>query len=43
VVIEAIKDEKTLTATEVHFSSMKKQTPPTPAVTQQAPSPAPAP
>jgi hypothetical protein len=37
VVIEAIKDEKTLTATEVHFSSMKKQTPPTPATTPQAP------
>ena len=37
VVIEAIKDEKTLTATEVHFSSMKKQTPPTSAPTQQAP------
>ena len=35
VVIEAIKDEKTLTATEGHFSSMKKQTPP--ALTQQAP------
>lgn len=43
VVIEAIKDEKTLTATEVHFSSMKKQTPPAPALTQQAPAPAPAP
>jgi hypothetical protein len=43
VVVEAVKDEKTLTATEVHFSSMKKAaTPPTPAVTQQAPSPAPA-
>lgn len=44
VVIEAVKDEKnekTLTATEVHFSSMKKAAPPTPAVTQQAPSPAP--
>ena len=37
VVIEAVKDEKTLTATEVHFSSMKKQTPPTSATTQQAP------
>ncbi|HKY73268.1 MAG TPA: DUF5666 domain-containing protein [Nitrospira sp.] len=41
VVIEAIKDEKTLTATEVHFSSMKKQMPPTPATTQQAPIPPP--
>ena len=37
VVIEAIKEEKTLTATEVHFSSLKKQTPPAPALTQQAP------
>ena len=34
VVIEAIKDEKTLTATEVHFSSMKK---PAPALTQEPP------
>lgn len=42
VVIEAVKDEKTLTATEVHFSSMKKAAPPTPAMTQQAPSPTPA-
>ncbi len=41
VVIEAVKDEKTLTATEVHFSSMKKAAPP--ALTQQAPTPAPAP
>jgi hypothetical protein len=41
VVIEAVKDEKTLTATEVHFSSSKKPAPPTPAVTQQ-PSPSPA-
>ena len=30
VVIEAVKDEKTLTATEVHFSSMKTAAPPTP-------------
>jgi len=43
VVIEAIKDEKTLTATEVHFSSMKKQTPTAPALTQQAPAATPAP
>jgi hypothetical protein len=43
VVIEAIKEDKSLTATEVHFSSMKKQTPPTPALTQQAPTAAPAP
>jgi hypothetical protein len=43
VVIEAIKDEKTLTATEVHFSSMKKQTPPAPALTQQPPAATPAP
>jgi hypothetical protein len=42
VVIEAVKDEKTLTATEVHFSSMKKAPPSTSALTQQAPSPAPA-
>ena len=42
VVIEAVKDEKTLTATEVHFSSMKKAAPPTPALTQQAPGAAPA-
>lgn len=41
VVIEAIKDEKTLTATEVHFSSMKKQT--APALTQQPPAATPAP
>ena len=40
VVIEAVKDEKTLTATEVHFSSIKKQTPPTPAA-QQPPTAAP--
>ena len=43
VVIEAIKDEKTLTATEVHFSSMKKQTPSAPALTQQPPAATPAP
>jgi uncharacterized protein DUF5666 len=43
VVIEAIKDEKSLTATEVHFSSMKKHTPPTPSTTQQTPIPTPAP
>jgi hypothetical protein len=36
VVIEAVKDDKTLTATEVHFSSMKKQTPAS-APAQQAP------
>lgn len=41
VVIEAVKDDKTVTATEVHFSSMKKQTP-APAPAQQAP-PTPAP
>jgi len=41
VVIEAIKDDKTLTATEVHFSSIKKQT--APALTQQAPAATPAP
>ena len=41
VVIEAIKDEKTLTATEVHFSSIKKPAPPTPALTQQPPTAAP--
>lgn len=39
VVIEAIKDEKTLTATEVHFSSIKK---PAPAVTPQTPASTPA-
>jgi Domain of unknown function (DUF5666) len=43
VVIEAIKEDKTLTATEVHFSSMKKQTPSAPALTQQAPAATPAP
>jgi len=43
VVVEAIKDDKTLTATEVHFSSIKKQTPPAPALTQQAPAATPAP
>lgn len=43
VVIEAVKDEKTLTATEVHFSSFKKPTPPEPAVTHQAPGATPAP
>jgi hypothetical protein len=37
VVIEAIKDEKALTATEVHFSSMKKPAPPAPTLSQQAP------
>ena len=42
VVIEAIKDEKTLTATEVHFSSIKKPAPPTPAVTPQTPASTPA-
>jgi len=42
VVVEAIKDDKTLTATEVHFSSFKKQPPP-PALTQQAPAATPAP
>jgi hypothetical protein len=42
VVIEAVKDDKTLTATEVHFSSMKKQTPPS-APAQQAPPATPAP
>ena len=39
VVIEAIKDDKTLTATEVHFSSMKKTEP---ALTQQPPAASPA-
>jgi hypothetical protein len=43
VVIEAIKDEKALTATEVHFSSMKKPAPPAPTLSQQAPGPTPAP
>ena len=43
VVIEAIKDDKTLTATEVHFSSVKKQTPSPPALTQQAPAATPVP
>lgn len=42
VVIEAIKDDKTLTATEVHFSSMKRQTPAS-APGQQAPLTTPAP
>jgi hypothetical protein len=42
VVIEAVKDEKTLTATEVHFSSAKKQASATPAPTQQPPSALPA-
>ena len=41
VVIEAIKDEKTLTATEIHFSSIKKPAPATPALTQQPPTAAP--
>jgi hypothetical protein len=41
-VIEAIKDDKILTATEVHFSSIKKQTPSAPALTQQAPAATPA-
>jgi hypothetical protein len=43
VVVEAIKDDKTLTATEVHFSSVKKPTPPAPALTQQPPAATPAP
>jgi hypothetical protein len=44
VVIEAIKDDKALTATEVHFSSMKKPTPPpAPTLSQQAPGTTPAP
>ena len=43
VVVEAIKDEKTLTATEVHFSSIKKPAPPAPALTQQPPAATPAP
>jgi len=43
VVDEAIKDEKTLTATEVHFSSIKKPAPPAPALTQQPPAATPAP
>jgi len=42
VVIEAIKDEKTLTATEVHFSSIKKPAPPAPAVAPQPPASTPA-
>jgi len=42
VVIEAIKDEKTLTATEVHFSSIKKPAPPAPVVTPQPPASTPA-
>jgi hypothetical protein len=41
VVIDAIKDEKALTATEVHFSSSKKPAPP--AVSQQSPAQTPAP
>lgn len=43
VVIEAIKDDKALTATEVHFSSMKKPTLPAPTLSQQAPGTTPAP
>ena len=43
VVIEAIKDDKALTATEVHFSSMKKPAPPAPTLSQQAPGTTPAP
>ena len=44
VVIEAIKDDKVFTATEVHFSSVKKAPAPplpqqTPALSQQAPAP----
>ncbi len=44
VVVEAIKDDKTLTATEVHFSSLKKaaqQAPPLPQQTPAAGTPAP--
>ncbi len=40
VVIEATKDNKTLVATEVHFSAAKKAAPPA-APTVQAPVPAP--
>jgi hypothetical protein len=43
VVVEAIKDDKTLTATEVHFSSIKKPAPSAPAITQQPPAATPAP
>lgn len=43
VVIEAIKEDKGLTATEVHFSSMKKPASPAPALSQQAPGTTPAP
>ena len=41
VVVEAIKDDKTLTATEVHFSSSKKQTPAGSTLTQPSVAPAP--
>ncbi|HWC51821.1 MAG TPA: DUF5666 domain-containing protein [Nitrospira sp.] len=41
VVIEAVKDDKTLTATEVHFSSMKKQAPASAPAQQAPPTPAP--
>ena len=41
VVIEAIKDDKVITATEVHFSSVRKA--PVPALPQQAPSSPPSP
>jgi hypothetical protein len=43
VVIEAVKDDKALTATEVHFSSMRKPTSPAPTISQQAPGTTPAP
>jgi hypothetical protein len=42
VVIEAIKDDKTLTATEVHFSSLKKAAPEASAQPQQTPAGTPA-
>ena len=37
VVVEAIKDDKTLTATEVHFSSLKKATQESAPLPQQTP------
>ena len=37
VVVEAIKDDKTLTATEVHFSSLKKATQESAPMPQQTP------
>jgi hypothetical protein len=43
VVVDAMKEDNVLTATEVHFSSGKRTSPPPPPLTQQPPAATPVP